>query len=301
LALIIDKAHTPTETLLIQASQLRLIRVVIGRAQKGATQATPGDIRKISLYWVAFYNIHLVKVALGEPERVSIKEFPVHRDSTILAKLIKGRFRLCRETNFIAARFFHEQAGQNEQRIGNRTRLDLCNDVFEYALAREKTDRSLERLWRSLRNPVGRTAIISSIGITTSDAFSLGHSAAGTSVGLGSWPLSISSALTGVEGSVFAPATAIAAALFSGGLLCRVTVVTICRTGFFHPCRQELEIKKIGRLDGRSAHHVHLLEPQTESNAKLRTRHYDDRKLIDILFNSFTCDAVPGVFGNCRT
>jgi hypothetical protein len=43
----------------------------------------------------------------------------------------------------------------------------------------------------------------------------------------------------------------------------------IRRTGFFHPCRQKLQIKKIGMLDGRSVHHVHLLEQQTEANAKL--------------------------------
>jgi hypothetical protein len=41
------------------------------------------------------------------------------------------------------------------------------------------------------------------------------------------------------------------------------------RTWFFYPRRQKLQIKKIGRLDGRSAHHVHLLEQQTEANAKL--------------------------------
>jgi hypothetical protein len=46
-------------------------------------------------------------------------------------------------------------------------------------------------------------------------------------------------------------------------------IVMFRRTGFFYPGRQKLQIKKIGRLGGRSAHHVDLLEQQTEANAKL--------------------------------
>src|SRR5882757_10279244 len=152
--------------------------MVIGRSQKRATQPTPGDIREISFYRIAFYNIDLVKVVLREPESVSLEEFPVHGDSAVLAKLIKRRFGLCRETNFISSRFFQEQAGQNKQRIGNRAGLDLRNHIFEYLLAREKMNRSFERLWRSLRNAVRGTAIINSIGIATPGAFCLGRSAA---------------------------------------------------------------------------------------------------------------------------
>ena len=83
---------------------------MISRAQKCAAQPTPGDIRETSLYWIAYYNIDLVKVSLREPECVSLEEFPVHGDSALLAKLIKRRFGLCCETNFISPRFFQEQA-----------------------------------------------------------------------------------------------------------------------------------------------------------------------------------------------
>ena len=120
--------------------------MVISRAQKRAAQPTPGDIRETSLYRIAFHNIDLVKVAVREPERVSLEEFPVHGDSAVLAKLKKRRFGLCRETNFISPRFFQEQAGQNKQRIGNRAGLDLRNHIFEYVLTREKMNRSLEWL-----------------------------------------------------------------------------------------------------------------------------------------------------------
>ena len=85
--------------------------MVIGRAQKRAAQPTPGDIREISFYWIAFHNVDLVKVALAESERVSLEEFPVHGDAAILAKLKKRRFGLCRKTNFISPRFFQEQTG----------------------------------------------------------------------------------------------------------------------------------------------------------------------------------------------
>src|SRR6476659_8885787 len=68
LPLIIGKAHSPAETLLVQAAQVRLISVVISGAQKRAAQPAPGDIREISFYRIAFNNIDLVKVALGEPE-----------------------------------------------------------------------------------------------------------------------------------------------------------------------------------------------------------------------------------------
>ena len=87
--------------------------------------------------------------------------------------------------------------------------------------------------------------------------------------GLRSRPLSTSSAIAGGECSILVSANPVAAAQFSRRLFCRVMIVMIRRTGLFHPCRQKLQIKKIGRLDGRSAHHVHLLEQQTEANAKL--------------------------------
>src|SRR5215831_7043242 len=147
---------------------------MIGRAQQRAAQSTPGDIRKISFYRIAFYNIDLVKVALGEPECVSLQEFPVHRNSAVLAKLIKQRFGLCCEANFISSRFFEKQAGQNKQRIGNRAGLDLRDHIFEDALAREEASRSLKRLWECLRNALWRTADISSIGIATPGASFLG-------------------------------------------------------------------------------------------------------------------------------
>src|SRR6476620_4358416 len=39
----------------------------------------------------------------------------------------------------------------------------------------------------------------------------------------------------------------------------------------------------------------------TGSKRQAEPRLHDYPKLIDILFNSFTCDAVPGLFGSCRT
>jgi acyl carrier protein len=87
----------------------------------------------------------------------------------------------------------------------------------------------------------------------------------------------------------------VAAAQFSMRLFSRVMIVKLRRTRFFYPCRQKLQIKKVGRLGRRSAHHVVLLEQQTEANTKLRLVRTTLPKMIDILFNSFTCDAVPGL------
>ena len=107
----------------------------------------------------------------------------------------------------------------------------------------------------------------------------------------------LSSPFAGAECSILVSATPVAAAQFSRRLFSRVMVVMIRRTGFFHPCRQKLQIKKIDRLDGRSAHHVHLLERAKGSKRRAEPRLYHSPKLIDILFNSFTCDAVPGLSG----
>jgi hypothetical protein len=158
-------------------------------------------------------------------------------------------------------------------------------------------NRSLERLRRSLRNAVRGTAIISSIGIATPGAFCLGRSAAVGPVGLGPWASGLSSPFAGTECSILVSANPVAAAQFSRRLYSRVMVVMIRRTGFFHPCRQKLQIEKIDRLDGRRAHHVHLLERAKGSKRRpvLRLHHY--LKMIDILVNSFTCDAVPGLSG----
>jgi hypothetical protein len=90
---------------------------------------------------------------------------------------------------------------------------------------------------------------------------------------------------------------------------------------FFDPCGQQLQIKKIGGLDGLRAHHVHLLEAEWKATLKVYQPHrFDPRaashvichvecsrevtasafpKMIDILSNSFTCDAVPGLSGSC--
>ena len=80
--------------------------MVIGRTQKRATQPAPGHIRETSLYRIGFYYIDLIKITLREPKSVSFEEFPVHRQFAFLTKLVKWRFGLCRETNFISPRFF---------------------------------------------------------------------------------------------------------------------------------------------------------------------------------------------------
>src|SRR6478735_6834719 len=51
-------------------------------------------------------------------------------------------------------------------------------------------------------------------------------------------------------------------------LFSRVVIVMLRRTRFFYPCRQKLQIKKVGRLDGRSAHHVHLLEAEWKATLR---------------------------------
>ena len=84
---------------------------------------------------------------------------------------------------------------------------------------------------------------------------------------------------------------AVVAAGFRGLLFCRVMLIPIRHAGLFYPRRQKLQIKQIGRLDRRSIHQVHLLESKTEANANVPLL----RKMIDNLFNSFTCGAVPGL------
>jgi hypothetical protein len=102
--------------------------------------------------------------------------------------------------------------------------------------------------------------IFASIGIAMPGVFWLGCSAAVGPVGLRPRALSLSSSFAGRKRSILVSANPVAAAQFGRRLFCRVMIVMIRRTGFFHPCRQKLQIKKVGRLDGRSAHHVHLLE-----------------------------------------
>ena len=112
--------------------------------------------------------------------------------------------------------------------------------------------------------------MISSVGIPTPVDFFLRHSVAMAPVRLRlrARALSVFSPFAGPECSILVSAIAIAATQFSRRLFFRVMVVMIRRTGFFDPCRQKLQIKKIGSLHG-SAHHVLLLEAQTEANAKL--------------------------------
>src|SRR5262249_42229060 len=127
-----------------------------------------------------------------------------------------------------------------------------------------------------------------------------------TPIWLGLRVLSLSPPFTGMECTILVSAEPLAAAQFSGRLFHRVTVVMICRTGVFHPRGQKPQIKKIRRLDGRSAHtfiysNSKRKQPRTPSAFQLtfhvRVTHVLPLlpKLIDILFNSFTCDAVPGL------
>src|SRR5438046_8336486 len=103
--------------------------------------------------------------------------------------------------------------------------------------------------------------MISSVGIPTPGAFFLRHSVAMAPVRLRlrARVLSVFSPFAGPECSILVSAIAIAATQFSRRLFFRVMVVMIRRTGFFDPCRQKLQIKKIGRHHG-SAHHVRLLQ-----------------------------------------
>src|SRR5262245_14885389 len=110
---------------------------------------------------------------------------------------------------------------------------------------------------------------MSAIGIATPGASFFGHSAAVAPAELGRWVLRILSLLARAKLSILVSASTFAAARFGRRFFSRVMVVMIRCAGFLHPCRQKLQIKEIGRLDGRSAHHVHLLEQQPEANAKL--------------------------------
>ena len=89
-------------------------------------------------------------------------------------------------------------------------------------------------------------------------------------VGLGCRTLLISPAFPGAEFSIFVPANPVLARSVSRHLFRCVMLVMTRRPRFLDPGRQQLQIQKIGRLDWRSAHHVHLLEPETESNANTR-------------------------------
>ncbi|MGE5207698.1 MAG: hypothetical protein ACM3KL_00045 [Alphaproteobacteria bacterium] len=64
---------------------------------------------------------------------------------------------------------------------------------------------------------------------------------------------------------------AVATARLRIGFWC-VVFVMIRSARFFDPGREKFKIKQIGRLDRRRAHHVHLLEWQTEANAKAQDR-----------------------------
>src|SRR5437764_11528259 len=110
--------------------------------------------------------------------------------------------------------------------------------------------------------------MISAIGIATPGAFFPRHSVVMAPVSLRPRALSLFSPFAGPQCSILVSAIAIAATQFGRRLFFGVMVVMIRRTGFFDPCRQKPQIKKIGSLDGR-AHHVLLLERQTEANAKL--------------------------------
>src|SRR6185295_7868790 len=147
-------------------------------------------------------------------ECISLEKFPVHGKSAVLTKLIKRRFGLWSETNFISPRFFQKQARQNKQRIGNRAGLDLRNHIFEYVLTREETNCSLEWLWRRLGSAVRQTAIFTSIGIATPGASFFGHSATLAPVVLGPRLLSLSSPFPRVEFSISLSASSVAAAQF---------------------------------------------------------------------------------------
>src|SRR3954469_21508445 len=120
--------------------------MVIGGTQERAAQPTSCNIREISFYGIGFYNIDLVKIALGKSECVSLQEFRVYGDFAVFAKLNKRCFGLRRETNFISSGFFQKQAGQNKQRIGNGAGLDLGDHIFKYVLTRQKTNGSFEWL-----------------------------------------------------------------------------------------------------------------------------------------------------------
>src|SRR5206468_825125 len=119
LPLVIGKTYATAETLLVKAAQLRLIIVMVSRAEERSAQSASRDIREISLNWIRLHNVDLVKVAISESECISLEEFSVGRHSAVLAKLIKRRFLLCREANSVAHRFFQEQTGQRKQRISN--------------------------------------------------------------------------------------------------------------------------------------------------------------------------------------
>src|SRR5438105_14785592 len=62
LVLVFRKTHLPAEALLVQASQSALVVVMIGRAEKRATEFAARDVGKVSLDRLGLSNVDLVKI-----------------------------------------------------------------------------------------------------------------------------------------------------------------------------------------------------------------------------------------------
>ena len=99
LPLVIGKAHPPAETLLIETAQLRLISVMIGRAEQDPAQPVSAPRGEIAFDRFGLSDLGAIKIVLFAQESAVLENAPVARDRAVVAQLEERAVSAFRRTS----------------------------------------------------------------------------------------------------------------------------------------------------------------------------------------------------------
>ena len=113
--MVIAKAHSAAEALLIQISQSTLVVVMIGRSQQCAAESIARDVREISLERLRLGYVDPVEIRLGKTKRAALEKMAIGRNGAVFAKLKKRNARRDAQLHIVPRRFFEKQAREREE------------------------------------------------------------------------------------------------------------------------------------------------------------------------------------------
>src|SRR6476620_7422214 len=89
LALVIGEAHPPAEARLVKITKLRLIGVMVRRAEQRAAQPAARDIRKIAFQRLRLRDFDCVEIVAQTGECRVLEKPAIGRDRSVFAELKK--------------------------------------------------------------------------------------------------------------------------------------------------------------------------------------------------------------------
>src|SRR5262249_17299249 len=135
------ETHTTAETLFVKIAQLRLIAVIVGRAEQRPAQTATGNGSEVALDRFRLRHLGAIETTFLAEKCAVLEQAPIACHWAIFAQLEKFGC-LTFQPNIVPFRLIKKHAGEGKNGIGQMARLDLSQDTCQYSGIWNKSNRN---------------------------------------------------------------------------------------------------------------------------------------------------------------